>query len=57
MMELVHLRFNTVRSDGADLNSDGFPDGRINPDRVHSKDGSLFLEQKFNGSYFIGADL
>ena len=34
--------------DGADLNGDGFPDGRLNPDRVHSLNGSLYLEQRFD---------
>ena len=34
--------------DGADLNEDGFPDGRINPDRVKNIGGSLFLEQQFD---------
>ena len=32
--------------DGADLNADGFPDGKINPDRVKNYNGSLFIEQK-----------
>ena len=34
--------------DGADLNEDGFPDGRLNPDRVKNIGGSLFLEQRFD---------
>jgi hypothetical protein len=34
--------------DGADLNEDGFPDGRLNPDRVKNLGGSLFLEQRFD---------
>ena len=33
--------------DGADLNEDGFPDGRLRPDRLHNLDGSLYIEQRF----------
>jgi hypothetical protein len=49
--------------DGADLNGDGFPDGRLNPDRVHNFGGSLYLEQKFQveilsgSSGLVGADI
>jgi hypothetical protein len=34
--------------DGADLNQDGFPDGRLNPERLKNIDGSLYLEQRFD---------
>ena len=40
--------------DGADLNGDGFPDGRVNPDRVHNVGGSLFLEQRFQVEILSG---
>ena len=40
--------------DGADLNGDGFPDGRINPDRVHNVDGSLYIEQRFQVEILSG---
>ena len=33
--------------DGADLNEDGFPDGRLNPKRIQNIDGGLYLEQRF----------
>ncbi len=33
--------------DGADLNEDGFPDGRLNPQRIQNINGGLFLEQRF----------
>ena len=33
--------------DGADLNEDGFPDGKIDPDKVKNMNGSLYIEQKF----------
>ena len=49
--ETEDLRFDDIFSfegDGADLNEDGFPDGRINPDRVYMEDGSIYLEQKFS---------
>ena len=41
--------------DGADLNGDGFPDGRLNPDRVHNIGGSLFLEQRFQVEILSGS--
>jgi len=41
--------------DGADLNGDGFPDGRINPDRVHNIGGSLFIEQRFQVEILSGS--
>ena len=34
--------------DGADLNEDGFTDGRMNPDRVHVFEGGLYIEQRFS---------
>jgi len=44
--------------DGADLNEDGFPDGRLNPDRVKNINGSLYLEQRFDIEILsLGADL
>jgi len=44
--------------DGADLNEDGFPDGRLNPDRVKNIGGSLFLEQRFDIEVLtLGEDL
>ena len=49
--------------DGADLNGDGFPDGRVNPDRVHNVAGSLYLEQRFQvemvsgTSGLVGSDI
>jgi hypothetical protein len=48
--ETIDLRFDEIfdfEGDGADLNEDGFPDGKINPDRVYLKNGSLYLEQNF----------
>ena len=41
--------------DGADLNGDGFPDGRLNPDRVNNVGGSLFLEQRFQVEILSGS--
>jgi len=37
----------SFEGDGADLNEDGFPDGRLNPDLVHIIDERLYLEQRF----------
>ena len=42
--------------DGADLNNDGFPDGRLNPSRIHNVSGSLYLEQKFDVEILSGSD-
>ena len=39
-------------------NEDGFPDGRVNPDRVKNLNGSLYIEQKFDIEFLsTGADL
>ena len=44
--------------DGADLNEDGFPDGRLNPDRIKNLGGSLYLEQQFDVEVLsLGPDL
>jgi hypothetical protein len=44
--------------DGADLNEDGFPDGKMDPSRVKNLNGSLYIEQKFDIEFLsIGADL
>ena len=44
--------------DGADLNEDGFPDGKMDPSRVKNLNGSLYIEQKFDIEFLSsGADL
>ena len=48
--ETTNDRFGEIfdfEGDGADLNEDGFPDGKINPDMVRLLDGSLYLQQSF----------
>ena len=44
--------------DGADLNEDGFPDGKIDPDKVKNVNGSLYIEQTFTLDFLSsGVDL